>query len=81
MAAISSVTRWDSVLGNKRCVELKATIADTNTYVTGLHLIESVVTSGVASNQTIAPTASGGTLTFAVANGPVTGGRVFIVGL
>jgi hypothetical protein len=63
MAAVDTVTRKDTVFGNKRVILLTCTASDTETYDTGYHNIESFVVSeetGTAAGGTF----SGGTITF-----------------
>ncbi len=81
MAAATITRQRTNVNGSRREKIYKLTVADTNTLVTGLHLVENVSTCVVASNQEIAVSGiSGGTITFAVANGPVTGALVTVLG-
>ena len=80
MAAVTVTRRRTVVFGNRRVIDATLTIADTNTWATGFHLIETIQTCVTASNQEVAATASAGTITFAVANGPATSTRVTVIG-
>ena len=81
MAAITPSTRVDNVNGSVRDVYAKFTsVADTNTWVTGLSSIYSLSLS--AGNQKVMyATASGGTVTFAVTSGPDTNTFVTVTGV
>ena len=65
-------SRFDSVFGNQRNIGAKfASVANNDTWVTGLSLITNVdITSG--ASKTMAATVSGGTVTFLVTSGPDT---------
>lgn len=67
-------SRFDNVDGNLREVIAKfASVADADTWVTGLGSIVSVeVTSGATTSKVIGATISGGTITFRVTSGPDT---------
>lgn len=81
MAAVTVTKSRLNIDGSRRQVIATMTLADTNTWATKLKLVEQVDVQVVASNQTVGVSAiSGGTVTFAVANGPVTGARVIATG-
>jgi hypothetical protein len=79
MAAVTVTKRRESVIGSDRMVTATLTIADTNTWVTGLKLIKSLSVIGVDKN-TIGATVSGGTVTFGC-TGTETGALAQVVGL
>ncbi len=82
MAALTPIanSRFDSVIGSQRQVNAKFTsVANNDTWVTGLPLITGVdVTSG--ASKTMAATVSGGTVTFLVTSGPDTNTYVTVSG-
>ena len=82
MAAITPIanTRFDVVTGNQRQVLAKfASVADTNTWVTGLGVITGI--NIAAGNQKVMyASASGGTVTFNVTSGPDTNTFVDVSG-
>jgi len=73
-------SRIDSVFGDQRTVFAKfASVANNDTWVTGLGVITSVdVTSG--ANKAMGATVSGGTVTFLVTSGPDTNTYVNVNG-
>ena len=76
MSALSPTTGTidNTVIGSQRqvCAQF-ASVADGDTYATGLTLIKMVdVTSGSATPKTMGATFSGGTVTFHVVSGPDT---------
>ena len=82
MAAITPIanSRFDNVSGSQRQVIAKfASVADTNTWVTGLAVITGV--NLTAGNQKVMyASTSGGTVTFNVTAGPDTNTYVDVTG-
>ena len=80
MAAITPSQRIDNVNGSVREIYAKfASVADTNTWATGLSSVYSLSVSSGASKVMYA-TASGGTITFAVTSGPDTNTYITVTG-
>jgi len=77
MAAVTITTQRSNVNGSYRQKFYVLTVADTNTLVTGLHIIRSMNCSDTAVTKM---TASGGTITFASSGGS-TGCLVDVTGL
>lgn len=78
--AFTLTNRDDVVVGNKRMILLEGDIgADADTYVTGLHRIDSANFSS-PTNNAIGCTYSGGTLTFQT-GGAEAGVRGQIIGI
>ena len=85
MAAVTATTTERTIIGNKLMVLATiGAIADTNTYVTGLTLVESAmtqITDAAAAADALTVTAiSGGTITFGVA-GTISGAYVWFIGV
>ena len=82
MAALTPIagSRFDSVTGDQREVLAKfSSVANNDTWATGLGLITGVdITSG--ASKTMAATVSGGTVTFLVTSGPDTNTYVNVNG-
>jgi len=73
-------SRFDNVTGSQRQVIAKfASVADTDTWVTGLGVITQVNAQSGA-NKSMGVTWSGGTITFAVTSGPDTNTSVEVNG-
>jgi hypothetical protein len=84
MAALTPIanTRFDSVIGDQRAIDAKfASVADGDTWVTGLSLITSIdITSGSTTPKAMSGSASNGTVTIRVTSGPDTNTYVNVSG-
>ena len=82
MAAITVTSRNEAAgIGNKTVVTAKcASIANADTWVTGLGKVDHLFVGGLAATQAIAYTESGGTLTLTVTDGPATNVDLMAVG-
>lgn len=80
MAAATPTYTAQLSLGNRDGVVAKfSSIADTNTWNTGLAAIEHVDITNGASGQTVGYTVSGGTITFAL-SGALANASVLVIG-
>lgn len=79
MAAVTVTSRRESVIGSQRMVVAKLTLANNQTWATGLKLIESILVTAPDANA-IGATVSGGTVTF-LAGGTETGAYAQVIGL
>ena len=69
-------------MGNRQHVEATiASIADGDTWATGLGKVEMVLATGSTAGPLIAATYSGGTVTFAIASGPALAVKLLAIGL
>jgi hypothetical protein len=82
MAAITPSASELVSLGSRDGVGASfTTIADTNTWTTGLSVVEGVVITPAASGYTYGATyAAGGVVTFLVAGGPMSNVRCLAIG-
>ena len=78
MAAATITTVQTSVFGDKRILIAKVTAADTNTWDTGLSLVDFFCAVSTTNNA-VGGTFSGGTITFQT-GGTETDMMVFVVG-
>jgi hypothetical protein len=79
MAAVTVVRRRSVVIGNRRMIVATLNIANTNTWATGLKIIEAWDAPSVLGAVAIGGTVSGGTITFAT-TGAENGANVVVIG-
>ena len=81
MGALTPSAKIQLNLGNRMAVLATIdSIADADTWATGLGKVEAVFVTGSTPTPLSAATYSGGTVTFAIGSGPVLAAKVLAIG-